>query len=179
MPLTKMKLENWASLAEIVGAAAVVISLVYVGIQVNDSAGATRSAASNDVNVALQQWYLQVVSNKETSDLLYKGLVSEEALPDEEEFQYLMMTHGFFLGAQNSFLLAEEGTIDKELRNSLHTTIGNIHRLPGMKRYWKQRKSYLHSGFVEWVERISPGESEATMDLYNLEDSSGSSTDPE
>jgi hypothetical protein len=31
-----LKLEKWALIAEIVGAAAVVISLVYVGIQVND-----------------------------------------------------------------------------------------------------------------------------------------------
>ena len=177
--MTKMKLENWASLAEIIGAFAVVISLVYVGIQVNDSAGATRSAASNDVNVALQEWYMQVGSDKETSTLLYKGLISEKALPDEEEFQFLMMTHGFFLGLQNSFLLAEEGTIDEELRNSLNTAIGNIKRLPGMERYWIQRKNTLHSGFVEWVEQISTQDAQPTMDLYDLESRSRSATDTE
>lgn len=177
--MTKMKLENWASLAEIIGALAVVISLVYVGIQVNDSAGATRSAASNDVNVALQEWYMQVGSDKQTSELLYRALMSEKALPDEEEFQFLMMTHGFFLGVQNSFLLAEEGTIDEELRNSLNTTIGNINQLPGMERYWSQRKAYLHSGFVEWVEQISAQGAAQTMDIYDLEDNSGSATDTE
>ena len=88
-----MTLKNWASVAEIIGAAAVVISLVYVGIQVNDGAGAARSAAANDVNVALQEWYMEVGSDHQTSSLLYRGLVSEEALPDAEEFQFLMMTH--------------------------------------------------------------------------------------
>ena len=172
-----MKLKNLASIAEIVGAVAVVISLVYVGIQVNDSAGAARSAAANDVNVAVQEWYIQAGSNQQTSALLYRGLVSEQALSDEEEFQFLMMTHGFFLGAQNSYLLAQEGTIDEELRNSLRNAIGGIRNLPGMSRYWRQRKGYLHSGFVDWVERINAEGPEVTMDIYDLSDNKASDTD--
>lgn len=163
-----MKLKDWASVAEIVGALAVVVTLVYVGIQVNDGAGAARSAAANDVNVALQEWYMQVGADNQTSALLYRGLLSQEALPDEEEFQFLMMTHGFFLSVQNSYLLAQEGTIDEELRNSLRNAIGGIRNLPGMRRYWNQRKSYLHTGFVEWVEEITAEGPEITMDLYDL-----------
>jgi hypothetical protein len=101
---------------------------------------------------------------------MYRGLMSEQALTNEEEYQYLMMMHGGFLGFQNSYLLAEEGTIDKELLNSLNTTIANIHWLPGMKRYWRQRRSYLHPGFVEWVDRASVQGTERTMDLYKTPD---------
>lgn len=54
----KLKLSEWANIAEIIGAFAVVISLIYVGIQVNDSAGAVRSDSANDANVALQKWSL-------------------------------------------------------------------------------------------------------------------------
>ncbi len=166
----KMKLKQWASFAEIIGAFAVVISLVYVGMQVNDSAGAVRSASANDANVALQAFYLQVGADRETSSIVYRGLMSEQALTNEEEYQFLMMLHGAFLGFQNSYLLAEEGTIDEELLNSLNTTIANIHRLPGLKRYWRQRRSYLHSGFVEWVDRVSVQGAEITMDLYKTSD---------
>ena len=49
----KNKLSEMASIAEIIGAFAVVISLIYVGIQVNDSAVAVRSSSANDANVAL------------------------------------------------------------------------------------------------------------------------------
>ena len=104
----KMKLNQWASFAEIVGAFAVVVSLVYVGIQVNDSAGAVRSASANDANVALQAFYLQLGADRETSSIMYRGLKSEQALADEDEYQFLMMLHGAFLGFQNSYLLAEE-----------------------------------------------------------------------
>ncbi len=60
----KIKLSDFASIAEIIGAFAVVISLIYVGVQVNDSAGAVRSASANDANVAVQNWYMQIGSDQ-------------------------------------------------------------------------------------------------------------------
>ena len=109
----KLKLSELASIAEIIGAFAVVISLIYVGIQVNDSAGAVRAASANDANEAL---------------------TSEEALSNQEEFQFLMMLHGAFLAFQSSYLLAEEGTIDAELREAITAAILGVKSLPRMRR---------------------------------------------
>ncbi len=164
----KFKLSELASIAEIIGAFAVVISLIYVGVQVNDSAGAVRSASANDANVALQNWYLQIGSNQQTSELFYEALTSEEALSNQQEFQFLMMFHGIFLAFQNSYLLAEEGTIDVKLRDALTVAILRVKDLPGMKRYWRQRKSYLHSGFVDYVEQLLKQESEVSVDIYRI-----------
>ena len=113
----KTKLSDIASVAEIVGAIAVVLSLIYVGIQVNENASAVRSASAHDANTAMQSWYLEIGSSQQTSELFYRALMSDEPLPSEEEFQFLMMMHGVFLGFQNSYLLAQEGTIDSDLRN--------------------------------------------------------------
>ena len=162
----KSKLSDWASIAEIIGAFAVVISLAYVGVQVNDSASAVRSASANDANEAVQNWYLQIGSNQQTSDLFYKALTSKEALSNLEEFQFLMMFHGVFLAFQNSYLLAEEGTIDVDLREALTRAILGVKDTPGMKRYWRQRKSYLHSEFVVYVDQLFQKETNSSMDLY-------------
>ncbi len=162
----KLKLSELASIAEIIGAFAVVISLIYVGVQVNDSAGAVRSASANDANVALQNWYLQIGSDQQTSELFYEALTSEEALSNQEEFQFLMMLHGAFLAFQNSYLLAEEGTIDAELREAITAAILGVKELPGMRRYWRQRKSYLHSGFADYVDQLLEQETDVSVDIY-------------
>jgi len=164
----KMKLSELASMAEIIGAFAVVISLIYVGVQVNDSAGAVRSAPANDANVALQNWYLQIGSDQQTSELFYEALTSEEALPNQQEFQFLMMLHGAFLAFQNSYLLAEEGTIDTKLREAITAAIIGVKELPGTRRYWRQRKSYLHSGFADYVDNLLKRESDVSVDIYRL-----------
>lgn len=162
----KLKLAEYAHIAEIIGAFAVVISLLYVGVQVSDSASAVRAASANDVNVALQSWYLDIGTNQQTSELFYEALTSEEALSNEKEFQFLMMLHGAFLAFQNSYLLAEEGTIDTELREAITAAIVGIKELPGMRRYWRQRRSYLHSGFVDYVDQLLDQEIDVTVDIY-------------
>jgi hypothetical protein len=162
----KLKLSEMARVAEIIGALAVVISLAYVGVQVNDSASAVRSAAANDANVAMQSWYLQIGSDQQTSNLWWRAITSEEALSDEEEFQFLMMTHAAFLAFQNSYLLAEEGTIDPELREALTSAILGVKDLPGMIRYWRQRKSYLHVDFAAYVDELFTRDTMNTMDIY-------------
>ena len=164
----KSKLSDLASIAEIIGAFAVVISLIYVGVQVNDSAGAVRSASANDANVAVQNWYLQIGSDQQTSDLFYEALMSEEALSNKEEFQFLMMFHGVFLAFQNSYLLAEEGTIDVELREALTRAILGVKDTPGMRRYWRQRKSFLHSAFADYVDQLLKQETNPSMDIYRI-----------
>ncbi len=164
----RLKLSEWASIAEIIGAFAVVISLLYVGVQVNDSTSAVRAASANDVNVALQSWYLEIGTDQQTSELFYTALISEEALSNEEEFQFLMMLHGAFLAFQNSYLLAEEGTIDIELREAITAAIVGIKNLPGMRRYWRQRKSYLHSGFADYVDQLLQQEMEVSVDIYRV-----------
>ena len=164
----KLKLTELASIAEIIGAFAVVISLIYVGVQVNDSAGAVRSASANDANVALQSWYMQIGSDQQTSELFYEALTSEEALSNQEEFQFLMMFHGIFLAFQNGFLLAEEGTIDVELREGLTSVILGVKELPGMRRYWRQRRSYLHPEFAEYVDQLLTQETDGSVDIYRI-----------
>ena len=162
----KSKLTDLASIAEIIGAFAVVISLIYVGVQVNDSVGAVRSASANDANVAVQNWYLQIGSNPQTSKIFYDGLISKEPLPTYDEYQFLMMFHGAFLAFQNSYLIAAEGTIDVELLTALTGAIVLVKDLPGMKRYWRQRKSTLHSAFVSYVDELLGQDTSSAMDLY-------------
>ncbi len=162
----KFKLSDVASIAEIIGAFAVVISLIYVGVQVNDSAGAVQSASANDANIAVQSWYQQIGSDQQTSELFYEALTSEEALSNQEEFQFLMMLHGVFVAFQNSYLLAEEGTIDVELREALTSAILGVKELPGMRRYWRQRRSYLHSGFADYVDQLLKQETDVSVDIY-------------
>lgn len=162
----KIKLSELAHLAEITGAFAVVVSLIYVGIQVNDSTAAVRAASANDANVALQAWYLEVGSDQQTSEVFYKALTSEVPLSNAEEFQFLMMLHGAFLAFQNSYLLAEEGTIDPELREAITAAIMGVKTTPGMHRYWRQRKSYLHAGFANYVDELLEREAEVTVDIY-------------
>ena len=164
----KLKLAELANIAEVIGAFAVVVSLIYVGVQVDDSNSAVRSASVNDANVSVQEWYMQIGSDKQTSRLFYSALMSDEAMSNEDEFQFIMMFHGVFLAFQNSYLMAEEGTIDSELVKGLTGAILAVKDTPGMKRYWRQRRTTLHPRFVRYVDELLQQKGETPMEIYRL-----------
>lgn len=166
----RLKLSEWASVAEILGAVAVMVSLIYVGYQVNDNTSAIRSAAANDASVAMQTWYLEMGSNRQSSDMWFNAMTSPEPLATHDEFQFMMMMHAAFLGMQNSYLLSQEGTIDSEFREAITTAIVAVKDLPGMPRYWRQRRGFFHSGFAEYVDGLLTREAIETLDVYKRTD---------
>ena len=169
----KLKLSEMASIAEVIGAFAVVVSLIYVGVQVNDSTRAVRAASANDANVAVQSWCHEVGSDQQTSELFYRILMNGKPESAAEEFQFMMMFQGAFLAFQNSFLLAQEGTIDAELHDGLTGAILIVKDTPGMALYWPQRRITLHPDFVAYVDDLIERDAETTMDIYRTSDADG------
>ena len=161
-----MSLEQLGIVAEIVGAIAIIITLIYLTIQVKDSARASRAAAVTDATTAMQAFYQELGSNPATSKLFLDGLTQPDTLSREDQFQYLMIMHSCFLGFQRSFFLAREGTLDVALRDSIGTAMHAVNHLAGMHFYWRQRKGYFQLEFVEWVEGLLARDPLTDMDAY-------------
>ena len=164
-----MQLERLALIAEIIGAVAIVITLLYLSIQIKDSAKASRSAAVTDATTAMQAFYQELGSNSATSKLYLKAMRNPDALSDEDQFQYLMMMHSCFLGFQRSFFLAHEGTLDVSLRDSIGIAIHTVNHMPGTHFYWRQRKFYFQPEFVDWVEGLLSKPPLAEMVAYRTQ----------
>ncbi len=88
-----MTLLEWGALGELIGGIAIIGSLIYVGVQVKDSARATRSAATNDASGAMQSWYQEMGSNRQASDVWLNAITSSDPLSTHDEFQFMMMMH--------------------------------------------------------------------------------------
>jgi hypothetical protein len=77
-----------------------------------------------------------------------------------------MKHHALMLGFQNSYLLCEEGTLDADYRDSITFALVAVKDLPGMDRYWRQRRGFLHRGFAEYVDGLLQRGSVETLDMY-------------
>ena len=161
-----MVLETAANYADVIGGIAVVVSLIYVGIKVNKSTSAIRSSAANDATVAMQSWYLEMGTNRQASDIWFNAMTSPNPLETHDEFQFMMSMHAVLLGMQNSYVLSREGTLDEEFRESVTTALVAVKDLPGMNRYWSQRRGFFHSEFAEYVDDLLLQDSIETLDMY-------------
>ena len=161
---------NWEAISavgEIVGAIAVIVTLIYLAMQIKDSARATRSEALTDATTAMQAFYLEVGSSPQVSEIFLDGLTNPESLSTKAQYQYVFLLHSGFLGFQRTFFLAKEGTLDTHLRDSIGTAIHAVNHLPGMQFYWRQRKAFFQPEFVEWVEELLARKPLTDMDAYH------------
>jgi len=163
-------LDQIVSIADIVGAIGIIVTLIYLAIQVKSSVRASKSAAVTDATDAIQSFYHEMVSNKQASNLWYRALREPDALSNEDAFQYLMMTHDAFLAFQRSFFLSKEGTLGLGIRDSMGTAIVAVKDLPGFDFYRQQRKEFFQPEFIEWVEEMRQRERLTGHDIYSRED---------
>ena len=150
----KLKLKKLALIAEVLGGFAVLISLIFVGIQFKENAKATKSANASATISALGNWYQQIGNNRESSELFYKFMASPDSLTPEERFQAVMNVHGIFIIFQNSYYLSKEETLDSEMRNAITSVILGVKEQPGFAFYWEQRKSFFFEEFREYIENV-------------------------
>jgi hypothetical protein len=71
---------------------------------------------------------------------------------------------------QNSYFLSQEGTLDADYREAITTAIVAIKDLPGMDRYWRQRRGFFITGFAEYVDSLLARDAIETLDMYKRSD---------
>ena len=148
------KLSEISSVAEIIGAIAIVVSLIYVGIQVSDSTLAVRSATANETAAAISAWYSDVGTSPQASEVFLTGISRPEDLTVAETAQFIYLLHGLMLQYQAAFYVAEEGTLDRELQQSIVNTLQGTREQPGFLLYWQQRGDLFEPRFKAFVDDL-------------------------
>lgn len=161
-------LKEWALVAEVISAAAVVISLIFLAVQVREGASQTAMNTEAVQASALQQYFQQHadvtfvrVVNPELRGVISKARNGLESLLQEENemfFPYAsQQIRSFFVGYQmmQSGILPEDEWAPFE--GALHRT---LHRNQGYMDVWQARRQDYPESFRNLVdglvERPSP-----------------------
>tara|TARA_R110001632_G_C11329406_1_gene416365 strand:+ start:292 stop:801 length:510 start_codon:yes stop_codon:yes gene_type:complete len=164
----KYKLKKIALITEIIGGIAIVISLLFVGLQFKENAKATKSATALAAVSELTSWYRDTGNSKQGSNVFWNYMSNPDSLKPEERFQAIMSIHSAMLAFQNSYYLVKEGTLDAEVHESLIEIINGIKKSPGFIEFWKIRKSIFRKDFQEYVDEIIRSDKINSKGLYEI-----------
>ena len=151
---------NWdaiGAVGEIVGAAAVVASLMYLAAQMRQNAREVRSAASDAASKGLVDWLNPLVQNPASFDVFWRGVIGDE-LDDTETPRFIMLVFTFLKTVEAMHLKHQEGVIDEELWRGWSAILKSFTRHPGIQAYWKRRKPAFTSSFVKWMDEAAEAE---------------------
>lgn len=150
----KRSLQDWANLAEIGGTAAIIFSLIFVGLQISDNTKEMRSTAAHNATQSLQSWYVELATSPEAAHVFRKAMSDPSALSEDDAFVFLMNIHSSMLAYQNVFFLGTEGTLDDSLHVALTATMVAVVPTPGFQWYWKQRSEFFTPEFRVFVDEL-------------------------
>ena len=166
-----MKLSEAASWAEIVSAIGLIISIIYVGVQVTDNTSATRSETASNANSEFIDFYNLVSSDAELAEIWLHGITNPEKLTDIEAVRFVFVLHTVMLQFQNNFYLVEEGTLDPRMLDAINNTLGTVRGTPGFEFYWTNRKSLFFPEYQRYVEALMYSEEGEANALYRTVES--------
>jgi hypothetical protein len=162
----KRTLQEWANLAEIIGNVAIILSLVFVGLQISDTTKEMRASTAYNATVALQTWYIETGANQQAAKLFRQGMVTPSSLSKDEELQFLMSLHGIMLAYQSVYFLGSEGTLDAALYKAMVSTMEGAVATPGFAWYWQQREGHFTEEFRGFVDHIITVQPKGVTNIY-------------
>ena len=149
-----MSLESWAAIAEIVGAIAVVVTLIYLAIEISQNTASVRANAYqtwSDAKVALYDHSSDTLSRS-----IAQGLDSPSALTSDNYIQFAFWCQQFVLASQTTYFLQKDGIIPESVfQTDLATTAELLSNTPGGSQWWAAgARTQFSEEFVNAIEAI-------------------------
>ncbi len=147
-----MTLEQYANLFEIVGGAIVVITLIFLVIQLRQNTRALKSATvlgSHNTTLAIYGMLLE----DSMIQVLVNGMPRPSELSAVEKAKFNAFWTATLQNYQQTFFQIRAGTYDENLYDGWWQVLRDNFLSPGFQLHWKQRKFILSPDFQEFVER--------------------------
>ena len=138
-----MSLETVSYLAQIVGTIGVVVSLVFVGLQVRQN---TRALERNEHNSTMAQWTvvrMAIAQHPDIAELMTAGLRGERALDAAEQLRLDSMLQEQAWASFHVWDRTQRGVFPK---GTFEATAGvllrDVLRTPGGNAWWQRAKGF-------------------------------------
>jgi hypothetical protein len=138
---------NWEAItavSELVAAIAVVISLIYIAVQVRSGASAFRTSIRDTSFHALME-FNYALSADESCAWIFQRCVSDwDSLEDRERVRALQLMFSFLKMFENMYLHYLDGLVEEEMWTSNKEILLAYATQPGCQKHLSQRMPVFH-----------------------------------
>jgi len=157
------------AIGEIVGAAAVVVTLVYFSLQLRQGSSNIRAASYQSASQGRTAFRMAVAGNKELAHLFRIGLVDTSQLDDDDILRFHIILVEEFRIAQSAYFLHGSGLADSEFWDHEKFMIATYKKTPGFGTWWRDSKGYFSQDFTEYVDSVDAEYAFAMDRAYGVE----------
>jgi hypothetical protein len=150
--IQKTTLEYWALIAEITGAIAVVLSVIYLGLQIRANTKVLRSQAHYNALSLAQRPFEMAIADQGLADLIETSYASPDKLTEGQWFRcgnYLFMQ---FNSWEYLYYQNRDGSIPSQLWVGADAYFRQlVETKAGLKRFWSEYQHSFDDPFRSYV----------------------------
>ena len=150
---------NWeaiSAISQLVGSIAVVVSVLYLAVQLRSSTRVAKVAAMDAAAAALRDVTKPLMENAELSRLWRAGLENLETLSAEDQARFFHAAHQFLKALETIHYHYVYGLLDPQLwagwRELLHHYVAS----PGINYYLTRRSPVFSERFRKFISELEP-----------------------
>ncbi len=146
-----MTIMELGAVGEFVGAIAVVVTLIYLAVQMRQNTNALKLATARSVTEELQDSFSLLASNQELADIFVTAS-GELALQGAERVRYYTLTSNLVRVYENAFLQSRAGAMEQAHWEGLTRLMIDYTSMAAFQQYWQDRKHWVSDDFQEYME---------------------------
>ena len=148
------------ALAELLGAVAVVLSLVYLSQQVRQNTSAIKTANAVTVQGNFQELARMFYTDREVGDVVLRTMSGDQDLRPADRIAAYAYFFDFLKTAELAYYQYRNGDLDPALWEASLAFYHAYFTTPGFRRYWSERRTAFIPVFREamegWLATPSP-----------------------
>jgi hypothetical protein len=146
---------NWdaiGALGETIGALAVIISLIYLALQIRAQTREARLQSSYQITEAFRE-AISSLQDSQRATITIKALKDLESLDDSERLQFNAIAQRYLRVWEQAHFQFTEGHLDEETWEAIHETYVDLMGEKAIEDVWRLRKHAYRKSFCEYVGR--------------------------
>ncbi len=149
---------NWGdigAIAEIVGAVAVVVTLIFLTLQIRRNTTSVRQQCYNDIMVRRQEWYRLLSADPDMTRIFWQG-VSGERMSRIDATRFMAFYTIVMGHLEDVFVQYQNGVVEKRIWDREARLLGGAISRPAFLLWWNEARQFFLPEFVEEVARSKP-----------------------
>lgn len=150
---------NWnaiGAVAELLGAAAVVVTLVYLSRQIRDQNRAIETSTRDSAFHQLQEWNYQLMADPRLSVVFQRGALSADwgDLSEDDRARFIHVMYSFYKLFENIYLHSLAGSIEADVWEQNKAVFVAYASQPGCQRYLAHRRATFDPRFLAFIDAM-------------------------
>jgi len=143
-----------ANIGEIIAAVTVVVSLIYVALQIRQNTHVLKITAAQ-AYVGIYNTFTSDLITSEVANIWYKGVQDFASLKDSEVVQFSALAGQVMRIFESAFSQWRRGALEDQLWLANVNSIRDSLAMPGLQQWWQFRKTWYSEDFRRFVDDLA------------------------